>query len=75
MDTNVFNGIFWTFFITSLVGCVLKLSNMCYRSKCREVSFCCIKIVRDTEAEEKADEFRVLHPTPPSPRLIRENSL
>jgi hypothetical protein len=34
-----------------------------------------MKIVRDTEAEEKTDEFAAMNPTPPSPRLIRENSL
>jgi hypothetical protein len=26
-----------------------------YKSKCREVNFCCIKIVRDTSGEEQLD--------------------
>jgi hypothetical protein len=29
---------------------------MIYKSKCKEVSCCCLKIVRDTEGEEKLDE-------------------
>ncbi len=29
---------------------------MAYKSKCKEVSCCCLKIVRDTEGEEKLDE-------------------
>jgi hypothetical protein len=29
---------------------------MAYKSKCKEVSCCCLKIVRDTEAEENLDE-------------------
>jgi len=62
MNTNVFNAVFWSFFITSMVGLVLKLSSMCYKSKCKEVSFCCIKIIRDTEAEEKEHEFELTHP-------------
>ena len=57
---------FFSFLITSIVGCLLKLGNMAYKSKCKEVSFCCIKIIRDVELEEKADEFQVTHPTPPS---------
>jgi hypothetical protein len=30
---------------------------MCYKSKCKEFDFCCIKIVRDTQGEEKIDEI------------------
>jgi hypothetical protein len=29
---------------------------MAYKSKCKEVSCCCLKIVRDTEVEENLDE-------------------
>ena len=56
MDTQVFNAVFWSFFITSIIGLILKCSSMAYKSKCKEVSLCCLKIVRDTEVEEKLDE-------------------
>ena len=51
--------IFLTFLVTSLVGCVLALSKMAYRSKCRRCSICGIEIERDTEAEEKVDELEI----------------
>ena len=56
MDTNVFNAVFFSFLITSVIGLILKCSSMIYKSKCKEVSCCCLKIVRDVEAEEKLDE-------------------
>jgi hypothetical protein len=37
------------------MGFVLAISAQCYKSKCREVKFCCIKITRDTTAEEELD--------------------
>jgi hypothetical protein len=44
--------VFWTFFITSLAGFLLKCASMAYKSKCKEVDICCIKIIRDVELEE-----------------------
>ncbi len=47
-----------TFFVglySALMGFVLAITAQCYRSKCKEVSFCCIKIIRDTTAEEELD--------------------
>jgi hypothetical protein len=38
---------------------------MAYKSKCKVIDCCCIKIVRDTDAEEKEEEFRINHPPPP----------
>lgn len=49
--------VFWTFFITSIIGLIVGISRMCYKSKCKEVSMCCFKIIRDTETEEKEYEF------------------
>lgn len=60
MDTN--EQIFWTFFITSMVGLVLALTRMAYKSKCRQIDCGCIKITRDTETEEKEMEFDRTHP-------------
>jgi len=61
MDTN--EQIFWTFFITSMIGLIMGLSRMAYKSKCKDIEICCIKIVRDTEMEEKELEFSRNHPT------------
>jgi hypothetical protein len=54
--------VFWVAFITTISGMIIKLCSMAYKSKCKEVACCCMKIVRDTEAEEKEEEFRILHP-------------
>jgi hypothetical protein len=47
--------VFWTFLISSVCGVILVGVRLCYKSKCREVDFCCLKIVRDVEGEEKID--------------------
>jgi hypothetical protein len=59
MDTNVFNGIFWSFFITSTIGCILKLVSMGYKSKCKEFDIGCIKVIRDVDGEEKLDTIEL----------------
>jgi hypothetical protein len=66
MDTTTFDAVFWSFFITTIVGFLLKLTSMAYKSKCKEVSCCCLKIVRDTDAEERETEFIATHPPPQS---------
>lgn len=53
--------VFLSFFITSIIGLIIALARMAYKSKCKEVSFCCFKIIRDTETEEREMEFRALH--------------
>ena len=50
-----------TFYVglySALMGFVLAISAQCYKSKCREVEFCCIKIIRDVEGEEELDTQR-----------------
>lgn len=47
--------VFLTFAVTSFIGCILGIGNMCYRSKCEEVGICCIKIKRNIAAEEHED--------------------
>ena len=49
--------VFWVAFITTLSGMILKLASLAYKSKCKEIDVCCIKIVRDVVAEEKIDEI------------------
>ena len=47
-----------TFYVglySALMGFVLAISGQCYRSKCKEVKICCIKIIRDVEGEEELD--------------------
>jgi hypothetical protein len=58
----MFSEIFWSNFYTTLVGFILALAAICYKSKCKEIGFCCIKIVRDVELEEKEMEFVTTHP-------------
>jgi len=60
----VMSEVFWTFFITSIIGLILKLSSMAYKSKCKEVDICCLKIIRDVETEEKEMEFVATHHIP-----------
>ncbi len=47
--------VFWTGLYSSLIGFVLAVSVQCYKSKCRQVDICCIKIIRDVEGEEALD--------------------
>jgi len=56
--------VFWVAFTTTVTGMIIKLCSMAYKSKCKEVACCCIKIIRDIEAEEKEEEFRITHPNP-----------
>ena len=47
--------VFYTGLYSSLIGFILALGSQCYKSKCKEVNFCCIKIIRDVEGEEQLD--------------------
>ena len=47
--------VFWTGLYSSLIGFLLAMGSQCYKSKCKEVNFCCIKILRDVEGEEALD--------------------
>ena len=51
--------IFLTFCVTSFIGCVLSIGALAYKSKCKEVDICCIKIIRDTAGELKEDELEL----------------
>jgi len=51
----MFSEVFFTGLYSSLIGFLLAMGAQCYRSKCREVKFCCIKIIRDVEGEEELD--------------------
>lgn len=51
--------IFWTFFITSMCGFILALGRQLYKSKCKEIEICCIKITRDVGGEEIIDQMQL----------------
>lgn len=50
-----FSEVFWTGFYTSCMAFLLGVGRICYKSKCKEVKLCCVKIVRDIQAEEDID--------------------
>jgi hypothetical protein len=47
--------VFYTFLITSVVGFILALGRICYKSKCSSIDFCCLKITRNVDIELKED--------------------
>jgi len=49
--------VFWSFFLTSVIGCIMGILRMLYKSKCKTCSCCGIKIERDIEAETEIDEL------------------
>ena len=51
--------VFWSFFLTSTIGCLLGLVKILYKSKCKKCNICGIIIERDTQAEEKVDELEI----------------
>ena len=51
----MFTETFYVGLYSALMGFVLAVINLLYRSKCKEVDICCIKVIRDTQIEEKLD--------------------
>jgi hypothetical protein len=47
--------VFYTFLITSVVGFILALGRICYKSKCSSIDFCCLKIIRNVDVEMRED--------------------
>ena len=47
--------IYWSFFTTSVITCLLGMIRMMYKSKCSSVDICCMKIVRDVSIEQNED--------------------
>ena len=67
MNDSTFDAVFWSFFITSVIGCLLKFGSMAYKTKCKEIDCCGIKITRDIQAEEKIDEKEIKNKEETSP--------
>lgn len=55
-DNSSFNAVFFTFVVSSVIACILKLAGYAYKSKCKKIKCCGITIVRDVEAEVRADQ-------------------
>jgi hypothetical protein len=47
--------VFYTFLITSVIGLLLGVGRICYKSKCSSIDICCIKVVRNVDVELKED--------------------
>jgi hypothetical protein len=63
----MFSEVFFTGLYSSLIGFLIAIGAQCYKSKCKEVKICCIKITRDIQIEEELDLQR-------SPNPIQSNS-
>jgi hypothetical protein len=64
--------VFWMAVVTTSAGLILKLASLCFKSKCKECVMCGgrIRIIRDTETEEKQSEFELTHPPSPSSKTL-----
>ena len=70
---SMLSEVFWTIFLTTTSGFLLKLASMAYKSKCKRCSFCCIEIIRDTNAEIELDEI-VINKQPSIPESPTKDS-
>ena len=52
------NAYFYLSILTLLMGGVGLIVRYSYKSKCKEVSCCCLKIVRDIETERDRSRVR-----------------
>ena len=53
--------VFWVAFISTASALIIKVASLAYKSKCKECKICCIKVIRDTNLEEKELEFETIH--------------
>ena len=51
----MFSEVFFTGLYSSLIGFLIAIGAQCYKSKCKQVDVCCIKIIRDIDTEEQLD--------------------
>ena len=51
--------VFFSLLITSIVGLILALARMCYKSKCTVIRCCGLEIDRNIDSEEKIDEIEI----------------
>ena len=65
--------IFWSTFVGIVAGLIISMTNQFFKSKCKEVSCCCLKIVRDIEAETELELNNPIQ-SQPSPNTPRSNA-
>ena len=51
--------VFWVAFITTVSGVIIKCAAMADKSKCKEIHCCFIVIIRDLEAEARAEALEL----------------
>jgi hypothetical protein len=68
----MFTETFYVGLYSALMGFVLAVINQLYKSKCKQVDICCIKIIRDTQIEEELD---LQQPRPNNPIQQSQNNL
>jgi len=56
MDSNIFNATFWLSFCGVVAGILGLVFTAINKSKCKEVSCCCLKCVRDIQSEVELEE-------------------
>jgi hypothetical protein len=64
--TQGIDAYFYLSALTIFMGGIGLIVRYAYKSKCKEVNMCCIKIVRDTVAEEREDLEECKRPSSPS---------
>ena len=61
--TQGIDAYFYLSALTILMGGIGLIVRYSYRSKCKQVDCCCIKIVRDIETEEREDIEEIKRPS------------
>ena len=59
--TEGVNAVFYISLCTILCTSISLAFKYCYKSKCKEVSLCCLKIVRDVDIEKEEDLNKILY--------------
>ena len=49
--------VFWSLVLSSSIAFCLALGRLCYKSKCSSIEMPCLKIIRNTDREEKEDKI------------------
>ena len=65
--------IIYSTLIGIIAGLIMNVTNQFFKSKCKEVSCCCIKIIRDIEAETELELNNPIQ-SQPSPNTPRSNA-
>ena len=60
--TGGIDSYFWLTLATIFFGGVSLITKYSYKSKCKSVQMCCLKIERDIEVEEREDIEEMKHP-------------